>query len=220
VKQAVDRYSAQPPQVRRLQMGGAAVVAIALVALLVPGEETPAANAPGLTSEVPANGAATTPPPAPETQPTAMDKMVKAAADVVQKAAPKLRPAPAFPPELATDVKIMLDAESSRDRRSAAEKVLAYQPPNRISPHLRVIAELERARGCKTRKEVIATMQLEADLRYLPPLQRLARSPRSGCGFLNLADCLSCIRGDLREAIDEIEKKLPQPGSSEQAPSP
>jgi len=221
VKQAVDRYSAQPPTVRRLQAGGAALAVIALVTVLVPGEQTPAGQAPAANASEPgAEAAAPSPAAPPQTQPTVMDKMVQAAADVVHKAAPKLKPAPAFPPELATDVKIMLDAESPRDRRSAAEKVLAHQPPTAIAAHLRTIAELEKARGCKTRKQAIETMKREADLRYIQPLQRLSRSPRSGCGFLNLADCLSCIRGDLREAIDEIQKKLPQPGSSEHTPSP
>jgi len=222
VKQAVDRYSAQPPKVRRLQAGGAALAVIALFTVLVPGEQTPAGQTPAATaSEVGAEAPAASPPAAPpQTQPTVMDKMVQAAADVVHKAAPTLKPAPAFPPELTTDVKIMLDAESSRDRRSAAEKVLAHQPQTAIAPHLRTIAELEKARGCKTRKQAIATMKREADLRYIQPLQRLSRSPRSGCGFLNLADCLSCIRGDLRDAIDEIQKQLPQPGSSGHTPAP
>jgi hypothetical protein len=35
-----------------------------------------------------------------------------------------------------------------------------------------------------------------------------------------LADCLSCIRSDLRDAIDEIQKQLPQPGSSGHTPAP
>jgi serine/threonine-protein kinase len=228
VKQAAERYSAQPKAVRRLQAGVVALGALALVLTLVPGDQPqptagepqPAASEPQ--PQAPLQSAPAQPEdPSPQTQPTVMDKMVKATADVVQKAVPKLRPEPPpFPPALATDVTIMLDAESPRDRRSAAEKVHAYQPAAAVAQHLRVIAELERARGCKTRKQAIAIMKSQADVRYLPPLQRLARSPRSGCGFLNLADCLSCIRGDLREALAVIEKKLPQPGSTLTAPAP
>jgi serine/threonine-protein kinase len=223
VRKTVDRYSAQPQTTRRVQAGAVALAAIALVLAILPSGDGPAPNAPPpeTASQPAAGNAAPAAQPAPaETQPTAMDKMAKAAAAVVEKAAPKLRVGPLFPPELAVDVKIMLDGESQRDRRSAAEKVFAYEPAAKVSPHLRAIAELEKARGCKTRKQAIANMKQQGDLRYLPPLQRLARSPRSGCGFLNLADCLSCIRNDLREAIAELEKKLPQPGSSEHAPAP
>ena len=214
VRRTVDRYSAQPVQVRRLQAGGAALGVLALGVALALGGDEPAVSAPPPQAGAPQEGGA-----APQGQPSVMDKMVKAAAEVVQKATPRLAPPP-YPEALAADVSAMLDSDSQRERRRAAEKILAHEPPSEIAQHLRVIAELEKARGCKPRKQAIATMKEQADIRYLPPLQRLARAPRSGCGFLNLSDCLSCVRGDLRSALEVIEKKLPQPGSALTAPAP
>ena len=81
--------------------------------------------------------------------------------------------------------------------------------------HLRVIAELESARGCKTRKLAIAKMRDQPDTRYLRTLQRLASSPRSGCGFLSLKDCYSCIRTDLNVAIEAITANLTPPAATQ-----
>jgi hypothetical protein len=148
--------------------------------------------------------------PAQPAQPTVIDKVVKAASDAVRGVADKAKPAPpAYPPELAADVEVMLESANARERRSAADKVFNYRPPESVAPHLRVIAELESARGCKTRKEAIAKMREQPDTRYLRSLQRLAGAPRNGCGFLNLADCYKCIRNDLRSAIDTISASLP-----------
>ena len=52
-------------------------------------------------------------------------------------------------------------------------------------------------------------MALARDPHYLPTLRRYERSPRSGCGFLSLSDCYDCIRGDVREALDAIERANP-----------
>ena len=80
-------------------------------------------------------------------------------------------------------------------------------------PHIRGIAELEVARTCKARKEAIAKMRKQGDRRYLVPLERLSSMPRSGCGFLDLSDCYSCIRTDLRVAIASIENTEPPPAT-------
>ncbi|HVP28426.1 MAG TPA: hypothetical protein VMW35_04615, partial [Myxococcota bacterium] len=96
-----------------------------------------------------------------------------------------------------------------RERRAAALKILKYEPQDKVFPYLRVIAELETARSCKARKASIAAMALARDPHYLPTLRRYDRSPHSGCGFLGLSDCYDCIRGDVREALDDIERANP-----------
>jgi hypothetical protein len=58
---------------------------------------------------------------------------------------------------------------------------------------------------------VIAQMQLAPDARYLKPLERMSHAPRSGCGFLSLSDCYSCVRPELRRAINAIERAVGQP---------
>jgi serine/threonine-protein kinase len=209
VRQAVTRYSAQPPEVRRLQAAAAAVVLIALVLVILPGgSEAP--SAPAAAPSVAGSGGGASVEAGAPAKPTVIDQVVKAAAQVVEKAAaPVLRSE--IPREIAPDVQIMLEGETFRERRSAAQRVLAYRPAERVPAHLRVIAELEGSRGCRTRQDAIAKMKQQGDLRYLPPLQRLSRASRSGCGFLGLSDCYSCIRGDVRDALDSIQRTLPQP---------
>lgn len=205
VQQAVERYSAQPKQVQRLLAGGAALGLLALVLVVVPGGDDTQAAAP----KQQANAAqpATT---GKQPERSVIDKMV----DAVKKATPLPKPKPLYPDELEDDVQTMLEGEGYRARRRAAEKVLAYEPKDEVAAHLRVIAQLETSRGCKPRKEAIAKMKEQRDPRYLPSLQRYAQTSRSGCGFLNLSDCYGCIRGDLHEAIDAIQQRLPQPGSA------
>jgi len=211
VRQAVTRYGAQPPTMRRLQAAGAAVALIALALVILPGGSD--APPPKAAEPAAAGGAAPSPQAGAKAEPTVIDQVVKAAAEVVQKATPRPREH-AIPQEVAADVKLMLDGETFRERRNAAQRVLAFKPAERVPGHLRVIAELEGSRGCRTRQDAIAKMQQQRDVRYLPPLQRLARASRSGCGFLGLSDCYSCIRNDVRDAIDAIQQTLPQPGAA------
>jgi serine/threonine-protein kinase len=194
VRHAVDQYKAQPPQVRRVQAG------IALATLLLIG----ALGAVGLR--------------APRDQHTSVtfsksvhDAVRDAVAAVAKPAPPPAPPKPTLPTELTKDVETLLEGKGARERRAAAEKVLAYKPQERVFPYLLVIAELEGTRGCKPRKQALAKMELQGDVRYLPTLRRLERTPRSGCGFLGLSDCLSCIRSDLQETIDALERVQADP---------
>jgi hypothetical protein len=220
VRQSVARYSAQSKRARTVQAGAAALVLISVVFAGMPGEDA-AQSKPEAGAAVAAEVAAKTEaaaekqqPAAPAAQPTVIDKVVKAAADAVRGTAEKVNPKaapPAYPPELAPDVDLMLEGKSARERRDAADKVFGHKPPEDVAPHLRVIAELESARGCKTRKQAIAKMREQPDTRYLRSLQRLQATPHSGCGFLNLRDCYGCVRSDLSEAIETITASLPAP---------
>jgi hypothetical protein len=178
-------YKAQSPTARYVQAGTALV---AVIAVLLVGRGTPAEN-----------GAAST-----------LGGLMHRAASAVH-AAPKAAPQPSIPKELTDDVTILLDADTARERRAAADKILAYEPRAMVFPHVILIAEFESARSCKDRKQIIGKMRAARDVRDLPPLQRLARAPRSGCGFLGLGDCYTCLRGDLRSAISAIEGARPAP---------
>jgi serine/threonine protein kinase len=195
--QALARYKAQSITTRVLQALSASAV-LALLAVLGANE----------------------PKKPPETRPpTMLSKVVNAAqraVDTVVPPAPAPKPAPpppkpTLPPELTKHVEKLLEGKTARERRAAAVKVRAYTPQDKVFPYLLVIAELEMARGCKPRKDVIDKMKEQADARYLPALRRLDRAPHSGCGFLSLADCQSCIRADLREAIDALERVQTRP---------
>ena len=70
-----------------------------------------------------------------------------------------------------------------------------------------VVLELKDARRCDTKKAALAhatTSGDERSLAYLKPL-----TARSGCGFLGVADCWSCLRRDaaLAEAIAAVEAR-------------
>jgi eukaryotic-like serine/threonine-protein kinase len=113
---------------------------------------------------------------------------------------------PTIPAELTSDVQTMLDATKPIERRKAAGNVLAYTKPDEIPAYVRAIAKLESARTCRDRKEALTGFGTLTDIRTLPPLRRLFASPRSGCGFLDLEDCNACLRTDLRQTIDRIER--------------
>jgi hypothetical protein len=198
VRRALDQYRAQPPRVRKLQAGIAVASLLLVGALGVIGGGAPARDQ------------------------HASVTLSKAVHDAVQDAVhavitptplppPAPPPKPTLPPELTKDVETLLEGKAPRERRAAAEKVRAYKPQERVFPYLLVIAELETARSCKARKQAIAKMELQGDVRYLPALRRLDRAPRSGCGFLSLADCLGCVRSDLRDALDALEKVQANP---------
>ena len=227
VQRAIEVFRAQPP--RRKGMQTAAVLAALFVlggALIgersssdgaagangapvaTAGSAGAAANGSAPTAETPA-GAASAP---------ALDRVAAAAERAVArvKQAVGAGPAPAaqpvqMPAVLAQDATDLIESDNARDRRSAADAILAFRPRESVLPHMLLIAEFETAHSCKSRKQVIAKMQLAPDARYLRPLERMAHSPRSGCGFLSLSDCYSCVRPELRRAINAIERATGQP---------
>jgi hypothetical protein len=210
VTRAISAYRAQPPAVRH-SLAGAALALVLVPLILLPSKPAP--------STVPAtpiaatSSPAATPPlatPAPAASPSVIERVVRAATGG-SAPAPARKAEPVLPPALVEPAQTLIEGKTQRDRRSAAVKLLAHKPPSQVFPHLRVIAQFETARSCKARKASIATMEKELDPRYLPTLRRLDRTPRSGCGFLSLSDCNSCIREDVRGALDAIERSDSQP---------
>ncbi len=129
------------------------------------------------------------------------------------------KPAVGIPDELASDVKTMLESSRIAERRKSAQTVLAYAEPKRIFPHVLAIAKLESARSCRDRRDAVREIEQLADTRSLASLRRLASSSRTGCGFLSLEDCHSCLRQDLRDAIETLEGGAFS-GSGKSAPAP
>jgi serine/threonine protein kinase len=110
-----------------------------------------------------------------------------------------------IPEELESDVKTMLESSKVAERRKSAQTVLAYAEPKRVFPYVLAIAKLESARGCRDRRDAVREIAQQGDKRCLESLRRLAASSRTGCGFLSLEDCHSCLRQDLRRAIEDLE---------------
>jgi serine/threonine-protein kinase len=213
VVRAVAAYRAQPPAVRWGLIGVTLAIVLGPMAFSTP-PPAPAANAgsPAASSGSAGTAAAAAGAPAPTAQqpePSVIERVVQA---VTPKptAKPAAKPEPQLPTELVEPAATLLrNKVVLRERRAAALKILKYQPEDKVPTHLRVIAELETARSCKARKASIATMSLARDPHYLPTLRRYDRSPHNGCGFLSLSDCYDCIRGDVREALDAIERANP-----------
>jgi serine/threonine-protein kinase len=218
VTRAIAAYKAQPKAVQRT-LAGAALAAVVVPLLLMPSKPPPPSAAAPLAaaaSEPMSSETARAPAPTPAA-PSMLERVVRAATGSAPPAAPaKTEPAlPAALTEAASDV---VEGKTARARRAAAKKLLAHQPREQVPAHLRVLAEFENARSCKAQKASLGTMEEQLDPRYLPTLRRLDRQRRSGCGFLDLSDCLSCIREDVREALDAIERADPRGGDSAGAP--
>jgi hypothetical protein len=208
VVRAVAAFRAQPPAVRWGLIGVTLALVLGPMAFSTPAP-APAPAASNATA-APVAGAAAPPPVATQAaEPSVIERVVQAVTPTPAAKSPA-KTEPQLPAELVEPAATLLrNKVVLRERRAAALKILKYKPEEKVFGYLRVIAELETARSCKARKASIATMSLARDPHYLPTLRRYDRSPHNGCGFLGLSDCYDCVRGDVREALDAIERANP-----------
>jgi hypothetical protein len=120
-----------------------------------------------------------------------------------------VKPPPEVPPELEGNLKTLLHGKNMRERRDAGKALLSYGAQDKIAEPIKVLAQLETATTCKTRREAIDRAMASPDARFLPPIRRRHESPRSGCGFLNFEDCFGCIRADLKDAHAKLTALYP-----------
>jgi hypothetical protein len=75
------------------------------------------------------------------------------------------------------------------------------------STPLRTALELRRVSRCDEAKELVIRAKEQADERAFRPLKAL--TSHSGCGFLGLGDCFSCLRrgDDLSEALKAVQSR-------------
>ena len=126
--------------------------------------------------------------------------------------------APRIPPEVQERIDVVLDGSDRRDRLRAADWLLAHEPGSDVPEFARVVAELERARGCRGKKPVVERIRDEELVGALPAIERLHES-RGGCGFFGSQDCYGCMRDTLRETLAvlrgedpaELEEDEPEP---------
>jgi serine/threonine-protein kinase len=121
-----------------------------------------------------------------------------------ERAAPKVADKPAAPSGKALQEAIddVLNARGRDTRYDAAR--LIHQYPAQAPKYAALAAELELATRCKDKQKVIEDIAALGDPRVLPALDRLAASPRRGCGMLRLNDCQACLRRELDQTIGAL----------------
>ena len=75
------------------------------------------------------------------------------------------------------------------------------------SPAARVALELRDVKGCTAASEILMRAADVGDVRSLRPLERF--QSKTGCGFLSLDDCYSCLRDDsaLERAVAKVSER-------------
>ncbi len=108
----------------------------------------------------------------------------------------------------------------SRTRRRAYELLQREGVFGELPDWVRASIELRHAHGCDQHRERIDRLVELGDPRGLEILHMYDNFPTRGCGELDEKDCFGCIRGDIREAIEQLRRKLEDPPSAAPATSP
>jgi eukaryotic-like serine/threonine-protein kinase len=111
--------------------------------------------------------------------------------------------APASASSLLDDQETLLHSRNRDTRRAAAKHVL--KNPGALPHFVELLAQLELGSSCAERKDSLEEIRTLADPRVLPALERLAETPRRGCGLIRLNDCLGCLRRELDQTIGVLE---------------
>ena len=108
---------------------------------------------------------------------------------------------PTFRDDLAERARVA----SSGSMRDAAYELLEETGEfRRLDRWEQITAEMRQTSNCEKLEEKLEQIRSIGDARAIPTLEAYQNKPRRGCGTLNLRDCISCIRGDLGDVIDEL----------------
>ena len=148
-------------------------------------------------SDEPTADATTTPPPA-----------AAAPSSFLPSFLPSVLPSrPEIPAALEDDVQVLLHGEQRQRRLAAARVILAYEHVADLPPHLRLVAELEKARGCREKRPVIVRIGELGDVRALASVERVAAVRSSGGVFgIGASDPYDCMRDDLRVTLGVLRE--------------
>lgn len=100
----------------------------------------------------------------------------------------------------------MTDGRTRRLRRDAARALMALDVFDELPDHLQLIARFEAAESCTERNAAIGELASSGDKLVLPALERIQDAPKTGCGFLSLADCYACVRSSTKKAITTLRE--------------
>jgi hypothetical protein len=93
----------------------------------------------------------------------------------------------------------LTNSRTANSRRTAAKWILKHEAE--APRYIALLADLELNTRCNDKKEVVEKMRDLSDPRVLPALDRLADTPRRGCGLIRLTDCYACLRRELDQTI-------------------
>jgi len=121
------------------------------------------------------------------------------------------------PAELAGPLEALMKARRSRDRDRAAKALLAYEDEDEVPEFARLSAQLELAKTCEDKQEILLEIESHADPRALPVTRRLRAAPQRGCGSMfRRSDCWKCLRSDVEritkafEQVEDVVENLDQ----------
>lgn len=100
----------------------------------------------------------------------------------------------------------VMEGRSRKMRRDAGRLLLAVEDFDDLPEHIQLVARFEAAESCPDRTAAITDLEESGDKQVLPALERIIDAPKTGCGFLRLEDCYSCIRAPTRKAIDTLRQ--------------
>jgi len=100
----------------------------------------------------------------------------------------------------------VMDGRSRKVRRDAGRLLTVVEDFDDLPEHIQLVARFEAAESCPDRTAAIAVLGESDDKRVLPALERILDAPKTGCGFLRMEDCYSCIRAPTRKAIDALRE--------------
>ncbi len=107
--------------------------------------------------------------------------------------------------ELERQVGLLFDERDKDIRRQAALWLLDHEPADEVEPHVRGVANLELARGCREIRGELQRLATAGDFRVLPAVQRMSDTPHT-CGPRNRGDCYACVRRDIEETLRTLRE--------------
>ncbi len=113
-----------------------------------------------------------------------------------------------------------LQSETERStRRKSAEWLLEHRSEPGVSEAALLMAELETAKGCRAKREVVEKIREAVTRDAVPALEYWSARPKKGCGFLNLRDCWRCLRAPLRKTLSELRSEKEPDAAGKADPS-
>ena len=133
--------------------------------------------------------------------------------------ADKRAPGPAtdlaeVPAAFAEHAKVLLTGGNAKAKKRAVEAITKASDADKatIPEYIRLLAWLEKQRRCEDKRETLLKLEAAGDLRALPGLQLVAKTPKNQCGgWFNKRDCLECLREDLGRVIGRFEAQQAAP---------